>query len=161
MGVSGGSISNMILTLYGKTIHQAVATSAGLGVPITLAGTLGYMVAGLPQQHLMPPLSIGFVSLIGFVLMAPISSLTAGYGARLAHAMSKRHLEIAFGLFLLAAALRFLIDQVGVDRVVMGSDWPFVPWHPSPVAWLQGLKALSPEQKEKILWRNLETLLKL
>jgi uncharacterized protein len=41
MGVSGGSMSNMILTLYGKTIHQAVATSAGLGVPITVAGTLG------------------------------------------------------------------------------------------------------------------------
>ncbi len=31
-------------------------------------------------------------------------------------------------------ALRFLIDQVGIDRVVLGSDWPFVPWHPSPVA---------------------------
>ena len=63
MGVSGGSISNMILTLYGKSIHQAVATSAGLGVPITIAGTIGYMLAGLPQQALMPPLSIGFVSL--------------------------------------------------------------------------------------------------
>ena len=39
-----------------QTIHQAVATSAGLGVPITIAGTLGYMVAGLPHQALMPPL---------------------------------------------------------------------------------------------------------
>ena len=36
-------------------------------------------------------------------------------------------------------ALRFLLDQVGADRVVLGSDWPFVPWHPSPVAWVQGL----------------------
>jgi aminocarboxymuconate-semialdehyde decarboxylase len=58
-------------------------------------------------------------------------------------------------------ALRFLIDQVGIDRVVLGSDWPFVPWHPSPVTWVQGLTAISPEEKEKILWRNLETLLKL
>jgi len=58
-------------------------------------------------------------------------------------------------------ALRFLIDEVGVDRIVMGSDWPFVPWHPSPVAWLRGLKSLSEDEKEKILWRNLEALLKL
>jgi uncharacterized membrane protein YfcA len=108
MGVSGGSISNMILTLYGKTIHQAVATSAGLGVPITIAGTLGYMLAGLPQQKLMPPFTIGFVSLIGFALMAPVSSFTATYGARLAHWLPKRRLEIAFGIFLLLVSLRFL-----------------------------------------------------
>jgi aminocarboxymuconate-semialdehyde decarboxylase len=58
-------------------------------------------------------------------------------------------------------ALRFLLDQVGADRVVLGSDWPFVPWHPSPVTWVQGLKTLTPDEKERILWRNLEALLKL
>jgi aminocarboxymuconate-semialdehyde decarboxylase len=57
------------------------------------------------------------------------------------------------------AALRFMIDQVGIDRVVLGSDWPFVPWHPSPVTWVQGLASLTAEEKERILWRNLESLL--
>jgi uncharacterized membrane protein YfcA len=52
------------------------------------------------------------VSLIGFALMAPVSSLAAPYGAKLAHTLSKRALEIAFGLFLLAAALRFLASLV-------------------------------------------------
>jgi uncharacterized membrane protein YfcA len=108
IGVSGGSISNMFLTLHGISMHRAVATSAGLGVPITAAGTLGYMLAGLPQQGLMPPLSIGFVSLIGFALMAPVSSVTASFGARLAHALSKRQLEVAFGSFLLLVCARFL-----------------------------------------------------
>ena len=56
-------------------------------------------------------------------------------------------------------ALRFLLDEVGADRVVLGSDWPFVPWHPSPVTWVQGLASLTPEEKERILWRNLEGLL--
>ena len=56
-------------------------------------------------------------------------------------------------------ALRFLIDQVGIDRIVLGSDWPFVPWDPSPAGWVQGLKSLSQEEKDKILWRNLESLL--
>jgi uncharacterized protein len=113
MGISGGSISNMILTLYGKPIHKAVATSAGLGVPITVAGTIGYILAGLPQQSLLPPLSLGFVSLIGFALMAPVSSFTAPYGARLAHALSKRRLEIAFGCFLLAVCIRFTASLIG------------------------------------------------
>jgi len=57
------------------------------------------------------------------------------------------------------AALRFLIDRVGVDRVVLGSDWPFVRWDPSPVAWVKALPSLTQEEKDQILWRNLETLL--
>jgi uncharacterized protein len=112
MGAAGGSISSMVLTLYGKPIHAAVATSAGVGVPITIAGTLGYVLAGLPHQASLPPLSIGFVSLIGVVLMAPISAAAAPLGARLAHALPRRHLEIAFGIFLLAIGARFLASLV-------------------------------------------------
>jgi len=112
MGISGGSISNMILTLHGKPMLKAVATSAGLGVPITVAGTIGYLLAGLPQQALTPPFSLGFISLIGFALMAPVSSFTAPYGARLAHALSKRTLEIAFGGFLLLVCVRFIVSLI-------------------------------------------------
>jgi uncharacterized membrane protein YfcA len=112
MGISGGSVANMIMTLHGKSIHKAVATSAGLGVPITIAGTIGYVLAGLPQQQLLPPFSIGFISLIGFALMAPVASFTAPYGARLAHTLSKRRLEVAFGCFLLLACIRFVASLV-------------------------------------------------
>src|SRR5690606_26896208 len=56
-------------------------------------------------------------------------------------------------------ALRFLLDQVGADRVVLGSDWPFVPFEPSPGGWVQQMKSLTQEEKDKILWKNLETLL--
>jgi uncharacterized membrane protein YfcA len=112
MGAAGGSISSMVLTLYGKPIHAAVATSAGVGVPITIAGTLGYVLAGLPHQVSLPPLSIGFVSLIGVVLMAPISAAAAPLGARLAHTLPRRQLEIAFGIFLLAIGARFLASLV-------------------------------------------------
>jgi uncharacterized membrane protein YfcA len=112
MGVSGGSVSNMFLTLHNKPIHQAVATSAGLGIPITIAGAAGFMLAGLPYQAQMPPLSVGFVSLIGVAVMAPVSSFMAGYGARLAHALPRRRLEVAFGIFLLAIAMRFVASFV-------------------------------------------------
>ncbi len=112
MGISGGSLVTMILTLYGKGIHNAVATAAGLGVPITVAGAIGYCLAGLPHEAALPPLSIGFVSLIGVALIAPISSYVAPFGARLAHALAPRRLELAFGLFLLLAATRFLASLV-------------------------------------------------
>jgi uncharacterized membrane protein YfcA len=110
MGVSGGSLSNIVLTVYGKSLHNAVATSAGLGVPITIVGAIGYVIAGWPHQALLPPLSLGFVSLIGLVLMAPLSSLTAPYGARLAHRLPHRTLEIAFAIFLLLVSLRFVVS---------------------------------------------------
>jgi len=113
MGVSGGSVANIIMMLYGKTIHTAVATSAGLGVPIAVAGTIGFMLAGLPHQSLMPPLSIGYVSLVGFAVMAPISSYVAGFGARLAHKTPRRRLEIVFGLFLAIIAVRFMVASIG------------------------------------------------
>jgi uncharacterized membrane protein YfcA len=113
MGISGGSLATMVLTLYGKPIHNAVATSAGIGVPISIAGTLGYAVAGLPHQALMPPLSLGFVSLIGVIAIAPISGWVAPLGARLAHALPKRWLEVAFGSFVLLAAARFLGSLIG------------------------------------------------
>jgi uncharacterized membrane protein YfcA len=112
MGVSGGSVSNMIQTLYGRSIHQAVATSAALGVPLSIAGTLGYILAGLPHRALLPPLSIGFVSLVGFALMAPVSSFTTSYGVRLAHWLPRRNLEIAFGIFLILVALRFAVSMI-------------------------------------------------
>ena len=110
MGVSGGSLATIVLTLYGKPIHNAIATSAGLGVPITIAGTLGYMLAGLSYQAALPPLSIGFVSVIGVAMIAPISSYIAPFGARLAHALPRRRLEIGFGLFLLIASTRFAVS---------------------------------------------------
>jgi uncharacterized protein len=110
MGVSGGSMSTMVLTLYGKPIHAAVGTAAGLGVPLTIAGTIGYVFAGLPHQALTPPFSLGFVSLLGVVLMAPVSSFVAIYGVRVAHALPRRQLEIAFGIFLLAVSMRFVVS---------------------------------------------------
>ena len=112
MGISGGSLATMVLTLYSKPIHNAVATSAGIGVPITIAGTLGYGLAGLQHQAALPPLSIGFVSLIGVAMIAPISSYIAPFGARLAHALPRRRLEIGFGLFLLIASARFAASLV-------------------------------------------------
>ncbi len=112
MGVSGGSIVNIIMMLYGKPIHTAVAAAAGLGVPIAIVGAIGFMLAGLPHQSQMPPLSIGYVSVIGFVVMAPVSSYVAGLGARLALNTPRRRLEMLLGLYMATIAVRFAIASM-------------------------------------------------
>jgi uncharacterized protein len=112
MGVSGGAISTIILTLYGRPIHSAVATSSGVAVPIAIAGSIGFVFAGLRHQAELPPLSLGFVSLIGLAVIAPVASYVAPYGAHLAHRLPRRVLEIAFGAFLLAVSLRFLVSLI-------------------------------------------------
>lgn len=112
MGVSGGAISTIVLTVYGKPIHNAIATSSGVAVPVSIAGAVGFALAGLPHEAQLPPLSLGFVSLIGLVVVAPVASFMAPYGARLAHRMSRRRLEVAFGCFLLLVSLRFLFTLI-------------------------------------------------
>ncbi|HEY5793466.1 MAG TPA: sulfite exporter TauE/SafE family protein [Bosea sp. (in: a-proteobacteria)] len=108
MGIGGGQLSSLFMTFYGRPIHQAVATSSGLGVLVSIPGALGYIYAGWPKMDILPPLSLGYVSFIGFLLFIPTSIWTAPIGARLAHRLSKRRLEVVFGLFLLAVASRFL-----------------------------------------------------
>ena len=103
----------MALTVHGPPILNSVATSAGIGVPISIVGTLGYVLAGMRHQALLPPLSLGFVSAIGVAAIAPISSYVAPLGARLAHAMPKRWLELGFAGYLLLVGARFLVSLVG------------------------------------------------
>jgi uncharacterized membrane protein YfcA len=117
MGIGGGQLSNLFMTFHGRPIHQAVATSSGLGVLISIPGALGYIYAGWPKAAQFPavsalqwPLALGYVSLVGFALVVPLSIWTAPIGARLAHSLSKRRLEIAFGCFLLFVSLRFLVS---------------------------------------------------
>jgi uncharacterized membrane protein YfcA len=114
MGIGGGQLSNLFMTFYSRPIHQAVATSSGLGVLISIPGALGYIYAGWPKAAEYPdvaaiqlPLALGYVSLLGFVLFVPTSIWTAPIGARFAHTLSKRRLEVAFGIFLLIVCARF------------------------------------------------------
>lgn len=106
MGVGGGVMSNTFMTLYGRPIHQAVATSAGVGVLIAAPGAIGYALTGL-QVPGLPPYSVGYVNLLGVVIMMPLTLLFAPLGVRVAHGASKRKLEVCFGLFLIVIAALF------------------------------------------------------
>lgn len=105
MGIGGGTFAVPAMTLYGFPIHRAVATSSGLGILIAIPGTLGYILNGCSAPGL-PPGSLGYVNLIGFILLTPMTALAAPYGARLAHSLPRGALKRAFALFLALTALR-------------------------------------------------------
>ena len=120
MGIGGGLFSNLLMTFYGRPIHQAVATSSALAVLISIPGALGYIYAGWPAAAHFPevaalqwPFALGYVSLIGAVLVMPMSLVTAPLGVRAAHAMSKRTLEVAFGCYLFIVGSRFVLSLLG------------------------------------------------
>jgi uncharacterized protein len=112
MSIGGATFVVPLLTLYGRPILSAVATASGIGPLIALPGVIGFAWAGWDAPGL-PPLSLGFVSLIGMAIVAPLSVYAAPYGVRLAHNIPRRWLELAFAAFLASVSLRFLIDLLG------------------------------------------------
>ncbi len=114
MSIGGGAFITMLMTLYDRPLKQGIGTSSGFGPIIAVPGMLGFMWAGwgVMQTGGLPPGSIGFVNLIAVALVAPLSVMTAPLGARVAHGISKRTLEIAFGCFLLAVASRFALALI-------------------------------------------------
>jgi len=105
MGIGGGTFSVMTLTLFNVPIHRAVGTAALFGLIISLPATLGFVATGWGDPRL-PAGNLGYVSLVGFALIAPVTVLTAPLGARIAHGLSQKRLSMLFGVFLLIVSLR-------------------------------------------------------
>lgn len=112
MGIGGGTLSVPTMTLFNFPIHRAVGTAALFGLLISVPATIAFIVTGWNVPGL-PTGSLGYVNLIGLAIIAPVSYFAAPWGARLAHALSKRHLSILFGLFLAVVSARMLIRAFG------------------------------------------------
>ncbi|MDQ8699529.1 sulfite exporter TauE/SafE family protein [Hyphomicrobium sp. LHD-15] len=111
MSIGGGMFIVTMFTLCGWSILKAVATSSGFGPFIAIPGLLGYVWAGWGNPDL-PPVSLGFVSVLGATLIIPMSVLAAPYGVRVAHGISRRKLELAFAAFLFVVSMRLLISTL-------------------------------------------------
>ncbi len=110
MGIGGGSFGVPTMSLYGVPIHRAVATAAGFGVVIAVPSVVGFLLVPL---DVAPPLTIGAVNLVAFVLIIAMTLFTAPWGAALAHRMDPAPLKRVFGVFLLLVALNMLRKAVG------------------------------------------------
>ncbi|HEX3653988.1 MAG TPA: sulfite exporter TauE/SafE family protein [Rhizomicrobium sp.] len=111
MGIGGGTVGVPTLTLCGYPIHRAVGTASAFGAIISVPGTIGAILAGWYAQGL-PPYSLGYVNVLGFLLIAPASFLMAPAGAHLAHMTDTNRLRIVFALFIAITAARMLWDAL-------------------------------------------------
>lgn len=110
MGIGGATFSVPYMTLFGVPIHRAVGTASLLGLLISVTGGLGYLIGGIAVEGL-PAFSIGFISLPAVIVIAPLTVLSAPWGARLAHGLSRRTLSVIFGLFLIGSSARLVIEK--------------------------------------------------
>lgn len=105
MGIGGGTLSVPILSAFGYPIRRAVGTASAIGLIVAVPGTVGFVLSGLGEPG-RPPYCLGYVSLIGFVLLVPASMLSTPWGVRLAHRIETRSLELAFAVFLAITSAR-------------------------------------------------------
>ena len=108
VGAGGAFISVPFMTWCNVKIHNAVGTSSALGFPIALAGTLGYIWAGIGMPQ-MPPGSVGYIYLPALVVISIASMAMAPLGARTAHRMDIRPLKKVFATVLYGLAAYFLL----------------------------------------------------
>lgn len=107
MGIGGGTFGVSLMTIFGRPIHQAVATAAGFGVAIGLPGALSAILVGWNKDAL-PPLSVGHVNLPAFIMISAFTVLMAPVGANLAHQLDAKHLKKLFGALLFVVAIRMV-----------------------------------------------------
>jgi uncharacterized membrane protein YfcA len=112
MGIGGGALSILALSLYGYPIHRAVGTAAAIGSLIGVPGTISFILGGWGDPAL-PPFSLGYVNLLATLLILPTSMLFAPLGAKAAHALPVRALKLAFAAFLAATSIRMFVSVLG------------------------------------------------
>jgi uncharacterized membrane protein YfcA len=109
MGIGGGTLGVPVLSAFNFPIRRAVGTASALGLLIGVPGAAGFVLAGLGVAE-RPPGSLGYVNLIGFLLIVPLTMRMAPVGANLAHRINPVWLRRAFAIFLAATALRMFLD---------------------------------------------------
>lgn len=109
VGIGGGTLSVPFMVSCNVPIHKAIGTSAAIGLPIAVAGTIGYVFNGYGVEGL-PAYSIGYVSIPALVGIAGVSIFTAPLGVKLAHSLPVAKLKKIFAILLFAVGTKMLLS---------------------------------------------------
>ena len=107
VGIGGGTLSVPFMIWCNVSLHHAIGTSAAIGFPIAIAGTVGYIINGLGITGL-PEYSAGFIYLPALAGIVASSVVTAPLGVKLAHSLPVKGLKRVFAVLLLVTATRML-----------------------------------------------------
>jgi uncharacterized protein len=111
LGIGGGTIAVIVMTLCGRSIHRAIATAAGFGFIIAVPGAIGFVLIGLGEPGL-PMGSLGYVNLFAAVTISVMSVLTAPLGASAAHALPPALLKRLFAIYLMVVSVLMFRDAL-------------------------------------------------
>ena len=111
VGIGGGTLSVPFMVWCNLTLHHAIGTSAAIGFPIAIAGTVGYLFNGVRVPGL-PAYSLGYIYLPALAGIVAASVLTAPLGVRLAHSLPVGKLKRGFALFLVLMGTRLLMSML-------------------------------------------------
>ncbi|PRY25395.1 putative membrane protein YfcA [Aliiruegeria haliotis] len=112
MGIGGGTLSVPLLSAFSVEIRRAVGTASAFGFLIAVPAAAGFIYSGLGVEG-RPPLSLGYVNLLGAVIILPFTVGFAPVGAKLAHTLETKWIKRAFALFLGITAVRMLMSALG------------------------------------------------
>ena len=112
MGIGGGTLSVPMMNLFNIEMRRAVGTGAAIGILIGIPGLLGFMFTGWGNP-LLPPLSLGYCSLIGVAMIIPSSMLMVRHGVRIAHSIEQSLLRKIFASFLLITSVKMFFSAFG------------------------------------------------
>ncbi|MBC6403987.1 MAG: sulfite exporter TauE/SafE family protein [Hyphomonadaceae bacterium] len=107
MGIGFGSVGVTLMLLCGRKIHTAIGTAAAIGFFIGLPAAIGYIISGWSVSG-RPPLSLGYVNLVGFVVMIVMTIICVPFGVKLAHKLDQKILRTIFGVCLLLVSLNMI-----------------------------------------------------
>lgn len=110
-GIGGGSLTVPYLNYCGVVMQKAVGTSAACGLPIAIAGALGFMFFGVQDQVVIAN-SIGYIHIYAFIGISAMSFFTAKLGAKAAHALSPAMLKKCFAALLMIVGCYFIMESV-------------------------------------------------
>jgi hypothetical protein len=108
VGIGGGSLTVPFLSWCGINMRNAVATSAACGLPIAVAGALGFLLAGW-NEALLPQGSSGYIFWPALLAIGVVSFLAAPLGARLAHSLPVSSLKRIFAALLLVVGVKLFV----------------------------------------------------
>lgn len=109
IGIGGGSLSIPLLKLYNFEIHKAIGTGAAIGTLIAIPGTIGFILSGIINEVSLP-LTLGYVNLLGLIMITPMTMLAAPLGVRFSHYLHKDILSRIFSIFIFIMAARLFLE---------------------------------------------------
>lgn len=110
MGIGGATMTVPYLTLHRVSIKEAVGTASALGIVIAVLGVISFLLSGQGHTGALPPFSLGYINMMAWILIVPVSVLLAPFGAHYAHKLPVKTLRRFFSVFMFAIALKMMAD---------------------------------------------------